>query len=326
MANCTWLGIKNYTWGEIDNYTWQSITICQRQKELSCSVLTSSSIAKSNVFKKMLLATISVASSVRRQIGKNVSANVSVGSTIQRLTAKGLTAITNSLSAVSRSVSRTLLSHSVTNSSVAKSIAKTLASVTASSASIKRTVGKIVSASNSVSASLTKLAVQEFIEVIRMTVIHSLVQAVEAIKQLRPTLTAILNKTQSVSSILVGDCQLTVINSNIQEVTWTMGADPKGNTIYMVLGETKTIELTVLTTTGTAADLTGATAKFRAEGFTADKDCTIASNVISVDLVAADFTKSGSYGYEFRIKDALNNVDSLVRGTIKVEPRLVTTF
>ena len=105
-----------------------------------------------------------------------------------------------------------------------------------------------------------------------------------------------------------------------------MGADPKGDNIYMRLGETKTVELTVLTTAGAAADLSGATAKFRTENATADTDCTISSNKITAEIAANAFAKAGTYGYEFRLKDALNKVDSLVVGKIYVEPRLVAAF
>ena len=319
-------------------------------RALSTAVSTTSTAIRESIVRtyKTLTASVSVSASALRKTAKALAVSVSTFTHVKRSISKLASAITHVSSARKSAIRRTLTATTEVSTTIKRVAHKSISSLVSVSTAITRTkallkvlsatVGAVSTATKAISktttatvilsASRVSVIVADIVEKIYLTAIHSLTQTITAINRI-PTLalSAVLHKPLSVSTIKRNiKATMTVTTNNNQEVTWTMGADPKGNTIYMVLGETKTIELTVLTTAGAAADLAGATAKFRAEGFTADKDCTIVSNVISVDLVAADFSKSGSYGYEFRIKDALNNVDSLVRGKVVVEPRLVTTF
>lgn len=104
-----------------------------------------------------------------------------------------------------------------------------------------------------------------------------------------------------------------------------MAADAVGETLYMKIGETKIIKLTVLESDGeTPAVLTGATAKFSFKGLETPKECTIEDNVITAIILPTDTTKVTSVPYEFRIIDSFDQVDSLVVGILKVEYAVIT--
>lgn len=93
-------------------------------------------------------------------------------------------------------------------------------------------------------------------------------------------------------------------------------------------GETIKIETTVLDALGSAADLTGAVARFSfaladGTGEVVSKDCTVTGNVLSITLQPADTQISGSYYYEFRI--LLNGEEDMVeRGRMNLAQSVAT--
>lgn len=324
--NCNWGAVDNYTWGEVDDYTWGNLTICQKVKALSSSTAVSSSITRTTA--KLHIANLSAVATTSRFIKSIKTATVKASVTVRRGTRKALQSVAHALSTVGRAIYRKKILTAL-STALPTATRKTRRIVSATiliTASVIKSIKKLVLATVTTIASRTAQSVQAIAETIYLTVVHSTTVALTAIKESTKSLTAIFNQTEQMTATTNEAVALTVIHSNVQEVTWTMGADPKGETIYMRLGETKTVELTVLTPAGAAADLTGATAKFRTENATADTACTISSNKITAEIAANAFAKAGSYGYEFRIKDALNKVDSLVFGTIKVADRLVSTF
>lgn len=119
--------------------------------------------------------------------------------------------------------------------------------------------------------------------------------------------------------------KMSAIHKLKQEVIWRMGANARGETLHMVLGETKVIELTVVNEDGTPTDLDGADVKFAVSG-AVEKDCGISDNKITVIIEPDDIKSTGTYDYEFRLKDIFNRVDSLIMGKIIVEPKVVSAY
>ena len=127
------------------------------------------------------------------------------------------------------------------------------------------------------------------------------------------------------SAVKEHSIKMSAIHKLKQEVIWRMGANARGETLHMVLGETKVIELTVVNEDGTPTDLAGADVKFAVSG-AVEKDCGIEDNKITVMIEPDDIKNTGTYDYEFRLKDIFNRVDSLIMGKIIVEPKVVSAF
>lgn len=216
------------------------------------------------------------------------------------------------------------------------------ASISIAQGSIITALGKkkglgAVSTSNSSLTTVTGLANILIIDsVSNLTVIYSISEDMTAIFDINDTITAIIsdnivNMTASftinnnLTAIHNLEINVSAINTLTQEVVYTMGADAIGETLYMVLGETKIINVEVLTSVGAHATLTGANAKFAIKGML-EKDCTITDNVISVTIEPTETTKSGSFAYEFRLEDISHQVDSLIIGTIKIKQGVVTSM
>jgi len=98
------------------------------------------------------------------------------------------------------------------------------------------------------------------------------------------------------------------------------------NMIFMYAGETLPIEVEVFGAGG--LPLSGiSVAKFALkQGATVTtKDATITGSVVSVELTQAEtLLMSGAYRYEFRIKDGSGDVDSIVNGSIQVDPSVIS--
>jgi len=93
-------------------------------------------------------------------------------------------------------------------------------------------------------------------------------------------------------------------------------------------GETVKIETSVVDTSGNAANLTGAIAKFallQPSGDKITKDCSISENVVQITLSPEETADVGFYRFEIRIK--LNDeVDSLVIGDMQIRESLITSI
>jgi len=99
--------------------------------------------------------------------------------------------------------------------------------------------------------------------------------------------------------------------------------------IKFVQGETAVIDVTVIERTGAASNLAGVTGIFAYE--TADgivkKACTIADNVVTVELSATDTASLlGSYPFELKIQDVAQKVDTVIKDTFVVIASLMPTY
>jgi predicted aconitase len=95
-----------------------------------------------------------------------------------------------------------------------------------------------------------------------------------------------------------------------------------GNSITITQGETLDVAITVYTSAGVAADVTGATAKFlyQQTGYDAlTKTCTVASPVITASFTSAETALMlGVYKYEVKAKNVSNEVSVVGSGVITV--------
>lgn len=185
---------------------------------------------------------------------------------------------------------------------------------------------KVIVATVSIAATLAYIFGRRLVDKTTYVVVHSFRVVLSAVKAGARALFATRDMKLAISAVKSAPYRLYCTHTFRLEVNWRMGADPRGENIRMVLGETKIIELFVQDEDGAAADLTGATAIFAVEGDSADKACVVDGNKITVTIGASDISKVGTFGYEFRIRDALLQVDSLVKGKIFVDPKLTTTF
>lgn len=137
-------------------------------------------------------------------------------------------------------------------------------------------------------------------------------------------LTAVYDVSESLTAIYTFNDSVTAIFTFNEEVAYQMGSETIGETIYMVVGETKVINLTVTDENGDPAVLTGASAKFAIDNLV-EKTCVINSNVITATLTPADGLRVGTFEYEFRVKDISGQEDSLTMGSIVVKKNRVVT-
>lgn len=109
-----------------------------------------------------------------------------------------------------------------------------------------------------------------------------------------------------------------------------MGPDINGETIYLVEGETKPIQIRIVDPPidGVSADanIEGAMIRFGVHRLLSKpKDCTISGSIVTVTLDPADtIGKPGSYLYEFKLKDGNLAVNSLVIGMLEVSKAAFT--
>lgn len=97
--------------------------------------------------------------------------------------------------------------------------------------------------------------------------------------------------------------------------------------IAMRLGETVKVKFTVVDPDGSPSDLSGATAVFAiSDGVLSDKAVSIAGNVCTVTILPSDIDEVGTYQFEFRVRDSLGQVDSLLVGDIVVAKKYTTTM
>lgn len=97
--------------------------------------------------------------------------------------------------------------------------------------------------------------------------------------------------------------------------------------IAMRLGETVKVKFAVIDPDGSPSDLSGATAVFAiSDGVLTDKAVSIADNVCTVTILPSDIDEVGTYQFEFRVRDSLGQVDSLLVGDIVVAKKYTTTM
>lgn len=97
--------------------------------------------------------------------------------------------------------------------------------------------------------------------------------------------------------------------------------------IAMRLGETVKVKFTVVNPDGSPADLSGATGVFAiSEGVLSDKAVSIVGNVCTVTISPSDIDEVGTFNFEFRVRDSLGQVDSLVVGDIVVAKKFTSTM
>ena len=294
---------------------------------------------------KTFVATVNTASSLTRRWYKTLSATIGVASSFIITTANILweKTLTASVSIVYTTLPRTwgdlyastwndltayewgdLLLRGGTHI-VRQTNKNNLDANIATTSFLVRQVFKTVVAIVAITSTLVYLYGKRLVDKTTYVVTHNFRIVLTAVKAGARALYATHSITETIHAVKSITHRLNCVHTFRLEVTWRMGADPRGETIRMVLGETKIIELFVEDEDGAAADLTGATAILAIEGGI-EKACTVDGNKITVTIDPDDIEKVGSFGYEFRIQDALLQVDSLVIGKIKVDPKLTTTF
>lgn len=155
--------------------------------------------------------------------------------------------------------------------------------------------------------------------------VHSTTIAMTVIKTGVELLSSVVSFVHEIFTIKEDAIKISATHKVKQEVIWRMGANSRGETLHMVLGETKVIELTVVNEDGTPTDLLGATVRFAIDG-AVEKDCGIVDNKITVMIEPDDIKNAGTYSYEFRLKDIFEKVDSLIIGKVIVEPKIVSAY
>lgn len=100
-----------------------------------------------------------------------------------------------------------------------------------------------------------------------------------------------------------------------------------GNNIAIYKGETLPIEVTVYDSTGQlATNLAVAKFALRQGAAVTIRDANIQGAVVTIVLNQADsLALSGQYQYEFRVRDADGEVDSLIVGNLSVQQAPITT-
>ena len=248
---------------------------------------------------------ILLASPGKRNIGKIITGIKHITSQTKKSINRTIQSLTDSLNNVIKMLHREAISSIKVDAISYKGFFQSMLTYIATDASKYFTLFKIVSGLVGI--------VNTFISRFGKAVVQSI------------TTIAVHNFNIFLSAVKEHSIKMSAIHKIKQEVIWRMGANARGETLHMVLGETKVIELTVVNEDGTPTDLDGADVKFAVSG-AVEKDCGISGNKITVMIEPDDIKNTGTYDYEFRLKDIFNRVDSLIMGKVIVEPKVVSAY
>jgi hypothetical protein len=305
LSTKTWSALQSTYWWE-----WHRIGIAGMQRRIE----------------RISIGTVNtIASPVKRNIGKIITGIKNITSQTKKSINRTIQSFTDSLNNVTKTLHREAISSIKVDAISYKGFFQSMLTYIVIDASKHLTFFKIVSGLVSIANTFISRFGKAVVQEIEAIAVHATTIVLKAVRNGADLISVIHDLVYEIKAIRELSINMTAVHKIKQEVVWRMGANARGETLHMVLNETKVIELSVFDEDGTPSELDGATVKF-AIGGAVEKDCGIVGNKITVMIEPDDIKNTGTYDYEFRLKDIFNRVDSLIMGKIIVEPKVVSAY